>query len=260
MKCLSCLVVVLMLALPVLAQDKALPRVLIIGDNIYSQHCRGLGQDLKDRAQVVFAQWPSEVVANSATVNEHLDALLGHVGRDGELLPADKRPDWDMIHINVGLGDLIYRVPELQSFRVLPIHAGGVVATSPKQYEANLETLMVRLKATGAKLVWAHTTPIRASTSNVFEPGSEVAYNAIAQKVMARHHVPINDMHSYARHLINMDKPASHGADPFDFDKKPIHMPIVRVVEQAFGLKPVVETKEELEVKEALEKPSPEQG
>lgn len=248
------------LALPVMAQDKKVPRVLIIGDSIYSQHCRGLGPDLKDRAEVVFAQWPSEVVANSTTTNEHLDALLGYLDRAGEPLSIDKRPAWDMIHINVGLGDLIHRVPKMQSFRVLPIHVGGVVATSAKQYEANLDQLMARLKATGAKLVWASTTPIRHSTSNVFELGSEIEYNAIAARVMARHGIATNDMYTYVKHLINMDKPAGHGADPFDFDRKPIHMPIVRVIEKFFGLKPMPETEEEKAVQAAQNKPAAAQG
>ena len=56
-----------------------------------------------------------------------------------------------------------------------------------------------------------------------------------------------------------MDKPAGHGADPFHFDKKPIHMPVVRVIEKAFGIKPMDETEEEKAVKEAA-KPAPAQG
>ena len=52
-------------------------------------------------------------------------------------------------------------------------------------------------------------------------------------------------MHTFVKHIINMDKPAGFGADPFHFDKKPIHMPIVRVIENAFSLQPVTETEEE---------------
>ncbi len=242
------------------AQKQALPSVLIIGDSIYSQNARSVASELKDKASVVIAAMPQDTVLNSATVIEHLDVLLGRADRNGKPLPEDQCPTWDLIHINVGLGDLIYRVPDIESFRILPIHAGGVVTTEPKQYEKNLDVLMGKLKATGAKIVWANTTPIRDSRSNVFKLGSEIEYNNIASKVVARHGVATNDMYTYVKHLINMDKPAGHGADPFNFDKKPIHMPIVRVVEKAFGLKPMPETAEEKAVKEVQEKPTPKQG
>ena len=260
MKRWLCIALLTLVALPTMAQDKALPRVLMIGDSIYSQHCRGVSSDLKGRANVVTATWPADVVPSSSTAIEYLDTLLGKIDRNGNPVPEDKQPKWDLIHVNVGLGDLIHRVPNLKSFRVLPIESGGVINTSPKNYEANLDQLIRRLKATGAQVVWASTTPIRASTSNVFEPGKEIEYNAIAAKVMAKHDVPSNDMHVYVKSLIDMDKPAGHGADPFNFDKKPIHMPVVRVIEKAFGLKPMAETEEEKAVKKAKAEPKPAQS
>ena len=142
----------------------------------------------------------------------------------------------------------------------MPIHMGGEFTTSKQQYAANLDELVRKLKATGAQVVWASTTPIRHSRSNVFEKGSEVAYNAVAAEVMTKHGVAINDMYRFISHLINMDKPAGHGADPFSFDKKPIHMPVVRVIEAAFELEALPETEEEKAVKEALAKPEPAQG
>ncbi|MEM6258878.1 MAG: SGNH/GDSL hydrolase family protein [Planctomycetota bacterium] len=248
------------LVLPTAAQDSKPPRVLVIGDAVYSQHARGVTAALKGRADAVIATWPEGVVANSTNAIEHLDLLLGYVDRNGRPVPADKRPKWDMIHINVGLGDLIHRVPDLESFRVLPIRAGGEVATDPEQYRANLDRLMGQLNATKARVVWASTTPIRHSRSNVFEMGSEMKYNAVAAEVMAKHRVPINDMYAFAKHLINMDKPAGHGADPFSFDKKPIHMPIVRQIERAFGLEAMPQTPEEKAVKEAQADQGPTQG
>ena len=142
---------------------------------------------------------------------------------------------WDVIYFNFGLGDLVYRVPGMKSFRVLPIHAGGIRATNSQQYEKNLRQLVDRLLTTEAKLIWGNTTPIRHSTPNVFELGSEVEYNAIAAKIMAQRNVPICDMYSYVRELIDMDKPASHGADPFFFDRKPIHPPMIAAVRSALA-------------------------
>lgn len=212
-----------------------LPRVLILGDSVYSQYARGVQTELKGKAEVVIARWEYHELPNSTNALVNLDRLLGNLDSKGNPLPAEQRPKWDLIHFNFGLGDLIHRAPNMQEFRVLPIHVGGVRTTPPKQYEANLQLLARRLKATGAKLVWASTTPIRASRSNVFELGSEVAYNKIAKRVMQQR-VTINDMHAYAKSVMNMNKPASHGADPFSFDRKPLHPPIVDLILNEFEL------------------------
>ncbi len=137
---------------------------------------------------------------------------------------------WDLVHFNFGLGDLVHRAPKTNNFRVMTKRSGGVRATSPEQYEQNLDELVKRLQATGAKLIWASTTPIRSTPNGIFERGSEVEYNAIAAKIMAAHEVPINDMYQHVKDLINMERPAPHGADPFDFDKQPIHPPIVEIL------------------------------
>ena len=84
-----------------------------------------------------------------------------------------------------------------------------------------------------------------------FEKGSEIEYNRIAAEVMKKHGVPTNDMYTFVKHLINMDKPAGFGADPFHFDKKSIHMPIVRLIEQVFRLPPIPETEEEKNSKQS---------
>lgn len=224
-----------------------LPRVLIIGDSIAGMYSSQVAKELTDKAKVESAWRPTDLVLNSSSVLEHLDQLLGRIDRNGKPVPQENWPNWDLIHINVGLGDLVHRVPNMKSLRLLPISSGGVIATQPNQYEKNLDELIRQLKskASDAKIVWANTTPIRASRSNVFKLGTEVEYNAIAERVMKQHDVPINDMHTFVKYLINMDKPAGFGADPFHFDRKPIHMPIVRVIEESFQLPPIPETEEE---------------
>jgi hypothetical protein len=88
----------------------------------------------------------------------------------------------------------------------------------------------------GSKILWASTSPIRHSSTDVFVPGSEIEYNSIASGVMRKHEVPVVDMYSYVRSLINMDKPASHGADPFHFDRKPIHSPVREAIVKSLRL------------------------
>lgn len=236
------LLLLCLLAVPVLGQqDKSktedLPRVLIIGDSVYNQPSRSVAADLKGKAVVVYGTLGSDRVLNSTHALEDLDRLLGKIDRNGKPVAKEKQPRWDVIHFNCGLGDLIHRAPNMKSFHVMAIHVGGVPATSPDQYQANLVELVKRLKATGAKLVWASTTPIRHSTTNVFKLGSEIEYNAIAAKVMVQSNVPINDVYSYVISLIDMNKPAGHGADPFHFDKNPIHSPIVSAVLRELNMK-----------------------
>lgn len=193
------------------------PRVLILGDSIYQQPAAEAAKELKGRLDVVFAALQPGEVRNTQNAIDNLDRLLG----DGS---------WDVIYFNFGLGDLIHRAPNMKSFRVMAREAGGVRTTRPEQYERNLHELVDRLQSTGAKLIWASTTPIRHSTSNVFELGSEIEYNAIAARVMLKHKVPVHDMYSHVRNLIDMDRPASHGADPFFFDRKPLHPPVVQAI------------------------------
>lgn len=214
----------------------ALPRVLIIGDAMYNQTVREVGNELKGKATVVYASGPSNTVLNSRMALEHLDLLLGRVDGKGERLPEQRWPKWDLIHFNVGLGDLLHVAPNMESLRAMSIHAGGEIATTPQAYEKQLDQLASELKKTGAKVVWASTTPIRASRSNLFRLGSEVEYNAIAERVMQKHAIPTNDMYRYLKSLLNMDKPAGHGFDPFSTDKKPIHEPIVRVIAVQLGI------------------------
>src|SRR5262249_34370800 len=68
-------------------------------------------------------------------------------------------------------------------------------------YEKNLTDLVRRMKETGAKLVWACTTPV---PEKIEGGGPErrnedaVAYNAAARKIMESQGVVINDLYAVA--------------------------------------------------------------
>jgi len=59
--------------------------------------------------------------------------------------------------------------------------------------------MVVRLKKTGAKLIFATTTPVPDGTK-IRAKGDAAIYNhaAAAVKVMEKHDVPINDLYSFA--------------------------------------------------------------
>lgn len=204
-----------------------LPNVLVVGDSVYSQPTNNAASILRGRVNLKYATMQPGEIRNTHNALRNLDDILGD-------------ESWDLIHFNFGLGDLVYRAPNMEAFRVLPKEAGGIRTTSPAIYEQNLRTLVTRLKATKSKLIWASTTPIRHSSTGVFDLKSEIEYNTIAAKIMMEQGVPINDMYSHVLKLIDMDKPASHGADPFYFDRKPLYPPIVvSVLQQLNLIKPV---------------------
>jgi len=160
-------------------EDKqGLPRVLLIGDSISIGYTVPTRKALEGKANVHRPQ------ANCGPTTRGLQAIDQWLG-DGK---------WDVIHFNWGLHDLKY------------ISAKGGLTDVDKgkqqvpigQYEANLEKLVLRLKKTGAKLIWASTTPVPEGAKGRV-PGDEVKYNAVAKKVMERHGVALNDLYAFAK-------------------------------------------------------------
>jgi acyl-CoA thioesterase-1 len=78
--------------------------------------------------------------------------------------------------------------------------SGGLTApvlqVPPEEYEKNLRELVKRLQATGAKLIWATTTPVPDSTNlrPLRMEANVVKYNEIAARVMAENKIPIDDL------------------------------------------------------------------
>jgi acyl-CoA thioesterase-1 len=221
-------VVLLALLLPSgFAAEGRLPRVLVLGDSIYSHPSQQVARLLAGRAEVVFSGTKSWQVFNTTTARTHLDEVLG----DGK---------WDVIHFNFGLADLVHRAPGMQSFRAMPKQAGGIRATSPEDYERNLIAIVTRLKATGAKLIWASTTPIRIDANGLYDIGSEVEYNAIAAKIMATRGIPTNDMHTAVGTLLDGSKERQD--NPTYFGRISISPPLVEVICRELGFAPVPST------------------
>jgi len=213
------LLVLAILASMVGAQDQETrrPRVLLLGDSIYGGPAQRAREIFGQRVELVV---PKERPGDTTTALGRLDSLLG------------KGP-WDLIHFNFGLADLHYRDPRSTSIRAMSKHAGGVRVTSPARYEENLRAIVRRLRKTGAKLLWASTTPIDPSNmDSLYDPGSEVEYNAIAARVMADNDIPINDMHGWVRATITNRR----RANPFSFDRKPLYPPIVRRIVEVLDI------------------------
>ena len=71
---------------------------------------------------------------------------------------------------------------------------GGHQNVPPSEYEQNLHKVVARLKQTGAKLIFATTTPVPECDAGKYVKDSELPYNEVARKVMAEEGVVINDL------------------------------------------------------------------
>ena len=96
---------------------------------------------------------------------------------------------WDVIHFNFGLHDLKY-LDEKGNY-VAPDK--GKQVAPPEIYRPRLRELTLRLKATGAKLVFATTPPVPPGTLGR-NAGDEKIYNQVALEVMKELAVPVDDL------------------------------------------------------------------
>lgn len=154
------------------------PRILIIGDSISIGYTPYVQEMLQGRATVVHHKGNAQ---HTGTGLEKIDDWLG-------------KEEWDLIHFNWGLWDLCYRHPE-SSNQGNRDKERGTLTTSLKDYESNLETLVQRLKKTGAKLIWANTSYVPEGELGR-KLGDEIRYNRTAARVMAAHGIPVNDLRS----------------------------------------------------------------
>ena len=163
-------------------QDVAgLPRVLIIGDSISMGYTVPVRQLLTGKANV---HRPATNCSSTGNGLTNLSTWLG-----------DKK--WDVIHFNFGLHDA--KLPP-----------EGVRHAPPDVYEKNLRELVRQMKATGARLIWATTTPV--PNGGVISPtrrfGSVDEYNATAKKVMEENGVAIDDLNAaITPHVQKMQRP-----------------------------------------------------
>ena len=162
-----------------------LPNVLILGDSISIGYTLGVRKQLKEKANVFR---PSN---KNGTRPENCSGTVNGVEQiDRWLTQQDK---WDLIHFNWGLHDLKHVHPKTgdnsNSFKD-PRQA------EPEAYRKNLEAIVKKLKATGAKLIFATTTPYPAGCKPARSPADVDLYNGIALKIMSANNIQINDLHA----------------------------------------------------------------
>lgn len=146
-----------------------LPRVLLIGDSISIGYTLPVRVLLEGKANV------HRILTNGGPSLNGLQNLRDWLGTG----------KWDVIHFNFGLHDL----------KIMP---GGRHQAEIDEYETNLNELVKHLKDTGAKLIWASTTPVPEGKLNPPRNPSDVpVYNAVAKKIMDLNGIAIDDLYAY---------------------------------------------------------------
>ena len=158
-------------------KEPSLPRVLIIGDSISIGYFKPTQVLLEGKALVVHNPGNAAHTANGL---RRLTEWLGDT-------------TWDVIHFNHGLHDLKYIDEQGKNVSV----EKGKQQIPVDDYEINLEALVIRLKKTGAVLIFATTTPVPGGTGFRVK-GDAAKYNRVAEEVMKRHGITINDLYSFA--------------------------------------------------------------
>jgi hypothetical protein len=150
------------------ADDPKLPRVLLVGDSI------SIGYTLPVRKLL-------EGKANVHRIPENGGPTSTGIAKIDRWIEGP----WNVIHFNWGLHDL-KRVE-------------GRHQVSLEDYEKNLRGLVKKLKATGARLVWASTTPVPEEETNPPRRAEDVPrFNEVAKKVMDDLGIAIDDLYAFA--------------------------------------------------------------
>jgi len=150
------------------------PKVLLLGDSIRMSYQPIVAEILRDVAEVV---GPSDNCQFSLYTLSSLQRWFDELGRP------------DVVHWNNGIHD-----------------AGHNPNRSPVQipldvYAKNIEFILRQLLETGARVVWATTTPVHPARPFYDDQwawrNEEIdRYNAAALEIMGRYGIPVNDLHS----------------------------------------------------------------
>jgi len=194
-----------------------LPRVLLIGDSI------SIGYTLPVRAALEGVANVHRIPTNGGPTSKGLEHIEAWIGRS----------KWDVIHFNWGLHDLCYRHPKSKT-QGSRDKVNGTVTHTVEEYSANLEKLVLRMKKTGSRLIFATTTPVPEGEAGR-KVGDDLRYNKAARAVMKKHGVSINDLHA-----IVAGKMEQFGTRPGNVHFKPegsslLAQQVARAVKEALG-------------------------
>ncbi|MCG8578671.1 MAG: SGNH/GDSL hydrolase family protein [Bacteroidales bacterium] len=160
------------------SSKNTIPKVLIIGDSISIGYTPFVKEALKDKAEVLHHEGNAKYTGNGL---EKINVWLGDT-------------QWDVIQFNWGLWDLCYRHAESKE-QGKRDKINGVSTTSLADYQSNLDSLVIRLKQTGARLIFVTTTMVPDQEAGRFSADVD-KYNAVALEIMSKHKITVNDLNA----------------------------------------------------------------
>jgi len=170
--------------------DPELPRVLLIGDSISIGYMLDARRALRGQANVFR---PKTNCGPTTRGLEQIDSWIG-----------DRK--WDVIHWNFGLHDLKYLGPNGENL-VPPDSAGAHQQVPIDSYRKNIATLAMRLKQTGAVVIWRETTPAPAGASGRV-PGDAAKYNQAAARAISEiGGIQIDPFYAFAESVAEHQRP-----------------------------------------------------
>ncbi len=165
----------------------SLPRVLIVGDSISIGYTEPVRKNLKGIADVFR---PS---GNCQDTGVGLAQIRNWLGTS----------QWEVIHFNFGIWDThfldaqgaLVRGEDKPGFEERMARAGIRLRHPPEQYRANLIQIVEILKGTGARLIWASSTPVMHRKGERLE--AIPTLNRVAAEVMQSQGVAIDDLYAF---------------------------------------------------------------
>jgi acyl-CoA thioesterase-1 len=166
--------------------NKPLPKILIIGDSISGGYFPYVKENLAGKAELF-----QPIIYDD---KGHIKSCCGGTTQgvnEIDIYLSEKK--WDIIHFNFGLHDIKHIDPITGKNSKNLSHPHQA---SPEQYEKNLIEIVEKLKLTGAKLIFATTTPYPDKLGKQMRsPGMPKVYNEVALKVMGNNGIEINDLY-----------------------------------------------------------------
>lgn len=173
------------------SSNQNLPNVLIIGDSISIGYTPFVKDLLKFKANVLRPMLDEKKPENCSGTTKGIENIDRWIGNT----------KWDVIHFNFGLHDIKHVDPVTGENSNNPDHPHQA---NLKQYRKNLKTIVEKLKATKAKLIFATTTPYPDEVSGPLrKPGMPEKYNRAAIKIMNLNEIVINDLFAFMKPRMN---------------------------------------------------------
>ena len=166
-------------------------RVLLLGDSISMGYTPVVQKLLADEMTVLRP-------TNKAGKAENCGGTTSGVANIDRWLQIDGGK-WDVIHFNWGLHDLKHVKPGTNGATT------SELATDPPQatvevYEKQLREIVAKVKATGAKLIFATTTPVPDGAMKVYRTNADaIRYNEAALRVMKDNDIAVNDLYTLVK-------------------------------------------------------------